>query len=274
LIYDYLKAGGPPEEILSWLDGFASDGKIENAGDYGLSRIASYAVGRLGKRNGAMVAEWIDGHREDPAFDLGKLVPSAARSWVAHDSRAAGKWLESHSQNLTDNELRSILSRWDPRDLAGCLDWIDRQVVSGNNLVSGPAISSLTKQWADQDLQAASSWVGSLPREVQGAGYAQIVSAWPEDDVASAVQWVSEHEGDEAYDEARRVFSQRSTMNDPLAALEIANGTVATESRRQVVFSVARQFYQQDPVAAEAWLAGHGHGDLLRLLQRSPKTLR
>ncbi|MFK7849431.1 MAG: hypothetical protein AB8D78_00510 [Akkermansiaceae bacterium] len=268
LIYRYAEAGGPPGEILNWLEDFASIGNVQDPDDHELARIASYTASLLSKQNGRMVSKWIDEHIDDPAFDSNKLVYSASLSWISDDSRAASQWVELHADKLQDHHLKVILSKWDPADLGGCLDWIDQQIASESGLISGYAISSITKKWARNNLKAASNWVSSLPEEMRRSGYSQIVAAWPEEDMSSAIEWVSQHEGNTAYDGARSGLARRHLTDDPIAALEIANGILNTGGRKSSVYAAARFYYEQDPVSAQAWLTANGHQDILRNLRR------
>lgn len=266
LIHEYLKADGPPEKILTWLESFSTGENLLNPDDLGLSPIASYAVRKLAQKDGPMVANWIDGQIQEDFFDIGRLVTRAASSWVKNDSRAASRWFESHADILSANDTSRLLTQWDSADLGGCLDWIDQQIESQSGLVSGNSIAIMTKNWAADDMELTLNWMSTLPDEIQNLGYAKIASVWVKKDMPEALSWVAKQSGNSDYDAARSYITERAMATDPLAAIMTANDIVDTKTRNAVMFRASRRFYKQDSEAAGAWLIANGYEDLLRTI--------
>ena len=77
--------------------------------------------------------------------------------------------------------------RKDPAEAAA---WVDQYL--GTDKINGEVISDVSREWAEEDPQAAISWVGKVENEGdQSRGYAAAIDRWAREDPAGAGDWLA-----------------------------------------------------------------------------------
>jgi hypothetical protein len=253
---EYIKAGGDPAKLLAFVDQYASltdQGEIPFAMGWCLASVATV--------DGPAAAKWIESAKGKYGFDLGFPIQVVASSWLSNDPSAATPWLEDNLEELSDSAVISVLTDWDPADVGGAVEWIERQIESENPKIGSFAVSSISHIYASQDPEAAVAWVDTLPEEMKANAYGGVIYGWPREDRQSAIDWVKSHDGGgEVYDRARKnlIFTIFQDVGLSAVTVEIASAITDPSWREHELVKAGKYYCERFPEFAREWLPNSG----------------
>ncbi|HEY5657731.1 MAG TPA: hypothetical protein VIY27_08060 [Myxococcota bacterium] len=254
LAYEQLAMDSPNLEEVAFLNlvtGWAHSGEeglvsyIAGLEPMAKGKATGLVVGVLSRKDGADAIEpWAEAVLADAASDRNFKMSTFRRG------------------------ARSI-ARWDPERAAA---WAMQH--AGNDYAEdGPRI--VAEEWADQDGEAALEWLRELPAgEPRDEAVRGAFVQWLKSDASGAEQWLSSETLTAFHDPAVNAYARRLDSSAPAQAVGWCERILGPDRRRGCLKTAATHWYQQDAVAAEAWLQQSPLDEEARRAVRAPPVKR
>jgi hypothetical protein len=140
-----------------------------------------------------------------------------------------------------NNAINLLIQRWPASDAASATP-VFLNTLADQPALQTTAISSAVSAWLNQDEQAASQWVSSLPPgTARDAGAAQVVTAALKNDPATAFNWaVSIGAAAQRNTQISRVVTQWAAK-DPAAATAAVQTASVTDAQRTTLLNTIQR---------------------------------
>ncbi len=181
------------------------------------------------------------------------------RNWAARDPAAAAAAVQKLPPTMVRNySIPFVIMGWAQSDPRAALAWADtlRTNTAGYaNGVSQNALATAVGLLAQQDPQAAASYVGQLTSATMRNDLIQIVAAnWGQKDPLAALAWVDEYATGQTHDVAMEVLVGQYAQNDPAGAVAYLAKIPDDALRGKATVEIGNEWAEQNVQAALAWV--------------------
>lgn len=179
-------------------------------------------------------------------------------------------YAEEWIANISDDELRGEASRRMARNLTE-LD--PAQAAAWNAKIADAETrrdvsETVADHWARTDLEAAKSWVQSLPADTMTEAAEGVARQYARQDPAAAAQWLASLGNDPDLDGARRVYIEESFRRSPEDSLNFVSNLTDERARQGYYWRYVSNWMRDDADAARAWMNRNSHVLPQQLVER------
>ena len=219
---------------------------------------ADYETGRR-----ALIHVWAQESLDKATeFYLGRpgeeLTPYEIVALSAHHIDAGGAsgalhWLEeleTHCPERSAEAREAVVRLWASDSPQEVVDWL-----SASSDPAAHLMRICAGRWAEKDLNGAGDYLvamepGPLRESVAGG----IMEAWVRESPEAAMEWIQGQAWGSDHDMVLSAFSEGVARLDPEGAITWAGMIQSDDARRELVISIAENWYAKDPNAVLNWL--------------------
>ncbi|MDF3056218.1 MAG: hypothetical protein K0R17_433 [Rariglobus sp.] len=191
------------------------------------------------------------------------LVAMVAGKWAEADPVAASAWARTLAQGEALNQaLSSLVSTWaqkDPRAAAGFLSGLPEGTAREG------AVLTLVSAWGHTAPAEVAAWVARCPGVSRAPALDRLMGLWTGSDITAASAWAELLPAGGVRDAALLSFSRAAQTTSPALAFQSAGKILDGSTRDGQLRSVAVEWIQSDPAAAEMAIAGSTLSGIVRI---------
>ncbi len=209
-----------------------------------------------GERDPAAALAWAEQQHVSP---LGlNPIAGAVSGRRNKDPAAAEAYALSRANTALGKQLiPNIANQIANQDRARATDWASK---IPDKDVRNQTYTILAAQLAITDPKSASNWALTLPPDAMAGAVTTSVSMWARSDPTEAGHWLENLSGS-VRDSAVISYSETVAESDPSAAMGWAATISDPAKRERATKGVMRQWLENDPAAARAWVQSSSLGE-------------
>lgn len=209
----------------------------------------------------------VDWHADDVGFGTSGLA--AVAKWTQANPRHAAEFmLELPPSYSFTSAMESIGKEWAKIDPAGAVSFATSQRGELAFLLANSAL----KEWAQNNLGEAASWLASTDDITRNRYSPAMVEAWAKHDAASALAWCEENLTGSSLAQSVAGLVKGAAEKDVAAAATLVSGMSPSAARNEAAMAVAKQYLpdlssdKPIPPEAIAWLRSLDSDSIRRVL--------
>jgi hypothetical protein len=177
------------------------------------------------------------------------LTSTAVQSGDVSFTELAERVLAAENRPSREAGVQMLVNAWADDDPEAALSWL----VSQSENVGHSALdqAALAVAWKNPD--AAARYTQLLPAEYQDGWIRAVALGYAQTDPSGATAWVEQFRGQAVYDAGMTAIAQVSAMRDPAAAAAMLPSFADTAARDQAATAIAKQWAARQPRAARNW---------------------
>ncbi len=183
----------------------------------------------------------------------------AINAWAAADPQHAAEFTLAHPSGFASQMAMDAIGKaWAKTDPAVALNF----AISQPGDLSSRLATTVMKEWAGQNLEAASDWIAGTDDRIRNRLSPALVEAWAGKDATDALSWSLDNlHGAQLVQAVTSVMNGAAAKNPDAAAAMVA-GMEPSQARAEAAGVVAQKLFpafgSSDPVKPEtlSWLTG------------------